>query len=447
MFNTRYLIRFSAAFLAKFKSLFLAGALVGILIFIVVSFARPLLVVFDRGETIGIVGRFSADDLPLSIQNQISLGLTKLDERDNVLPGLAASWEVANAGRVWIFKLGDYEWQDGTKVRAKDINYKFSDANSEIIDDKTIKFSLQDPFAPFPSVVTKPAFKKGLLGAGEWRVVKFNTSKTSRFPGFIKLVNTNTQKVKTYKFYLTEEDGRAAFKLGEVDRLEEIVNPKDLKNWKRASTEENVREDLYVGVFINNQDTLLSDKSLRQALAYAINKDEFGGERAISPISPRSWAFNPQVKQYNYNIARAKELLNNLTKEQRNNLSVKLITTSNLLTIADKIKKDWEPIGVKTDIQVSNNPTENFQSLLAIQPIPPDPDQYIFWHSTQVSTNFINYRNSKESQRIDKLLEDGRRVLDQEERKKIYLDFQRFLVEDSPVIFLYHPVTYTITRR
>jgi peptide/nickel transport system substrate-binding protein len=124
-----------------------------------------------------------------------------------------------------------------------------------------------------------------------------------------------------------------------------------------------------------------------------------------------------------------------------------LFTTPALLPIAEKIKGDWAAIGVNTNIQVSNTPPQNFQTLLAIQAIPSDPDQYSFWHSTQSASNITNYHNSKESQRIDKLLEDGRRTLDQDERKKIYLDFQRFLVEDCPVIFLYHPVTYTIEKQ
>ena len=52
--------------------------------------------------------------------------------------------------------------------------------------------------------------------------------------------------------------------------------------------------------------------------------------------------------------------------------------------------------------------------------IPKDPDQYSLWHSTQTSTNISHLKNA----RIDKLLEDGRTELDQEIRKKIYLDFR-----------------------
>ncbi|MCS7092795.1 MAG: peptide-binding protein, partial [Patescibacteria group bacterium] len=78
----------------------------------------------------------------------------------------------------------------------------------------------------------------------------------------------------------------------------------------------------------------------------------------------------------------------------------------------------------------------------AIYDIPLDPDQYSLWHSMQTESNISKYANP----RIDKLLEDGRVTIDIQERKKIYLDFQRFLLEDAPCVFLYHPEYYSIVR-
>ena len=447
MRKIRYWIRFLHAFLTKFKFIFLGGIIVGVLFFTVVPKITGLFLPFTRGDSVGYVGRYSPDELPLSILVEVSSGLTRLTDKNEIAPALAESWETLEEGKVWIFRLGDYKWQDGTGVVAKDINYSFSDVTSEIIDEKTVKFVLKDPFSPFPSVMIKPVFKKGFLGTGVWKVSKITLASGGRFVESLKLINTQTLQVKTYRFYPTEETARTAFKLGEVGQLRDIVETREIKDWKTVDMTEHSRSDLYVAVFINNQDLDLTDKSLRQALAYAIDKDAFGKKRAIGPISPNSWAFNPQVKQYSYNPARARELLKSLPKEQKEKLTIKLVTTPTLLSIADKIKADWEAVGIKTQVQVSNSPPGDFQTMLAIQEIPPDPDQYSFWHSTQSSSNITNYRNSKESQRIDKLLEEGRTTLDQESRKQIYIDFQRFLVEDSPIIFLYHPTTYTVVKK
>ena len=453
MKSIKFWISFLSAFWKKFKGLVFLSSILGIIAFLLVPRVEPLLTNFSDGERIGIVGRYGIDEIPSGIQNQISLGLTSLDESDNTVSGLASSWEVQDSGKVWIFKLGNHKWQDGTKVVAKDINYKFSDASSEVVDEQTIKFVLKDPFSPFPTVVSRPIFKRGLLGAGDWKVEKFTFFSNSHYLNSLKLKKIKSQEIQTYKFYLTENDARTALKLGEVDKLIDIVDPKDFSAWKNIKVEPGVRLDRYVGIFINTEDPILSDKSVRQALAYAIDKSAFSEERAVSPVSPKSWAYNPQVKQYNYNPDRAKELLSSIPKEQRANLTIKLVTTPTLLNMADKIKNYWDAIGIKTQIQVSNTPPSDFQTLLAIQTIPTDPDQYVFWHSTQLNTNITHYgkgvadQKPKESQRIDKLLEDGRRTLDQEERKVIYQDFQRFLVEDSPVIILFHPTTYVIGKK
>ena len=132
-----------------------------------------------------------------------------------------------------------------------------------------------------------------------------------------------------------------------------------------------------------------------------------------------------------------------MADELKENLTVNIITTPALLSVAESIARDWAEVGVKGNVQVSSGVPAEYQALLAIFDIPEDPDQYSIWHSTQTSTNITHYQ----SPRIDKLLEDGRVELNIEERKKIYLDFQRFLVEDSPAAFLYHPTTYTVKRK
>ncbi|MBI2590987.1 MAG: ABC transporter substrate-binding protein [Candidatus Blackburnbacteria bacterium] len=426
----------------------MGSVILGAFIFLFSSKFTRFTSFFQTGNTVGIVDKFNLDNLPLVIQQEISVGLTRLDANNQPIPGIATSWENQESGRVWIFHLGNYKWQDGTEIQARDINYQFKDAKKELIDSKTIKFTLnKDPYIPFPTAVTKPIFKKGLVGAGDWKVTNLTTF-TGQFSRSLTLVNKKRDEKKTYRFYDTEEIALTAYKLGQVRSLVGIIDPKDLITWNNAKIDIKTNEDRYVGIFLNMQDKVTSDKNIRQALAYAINKDEFPEKRALSVISPKSWVFNPQVKDYKYNPDRAKELLKNVPVEIKKGININLVTLPSLLPVADKIKKSWEDIGLHTNIQVVNAPPEEFQALLWIQSIPSDPDQYSFWHSTQTGTNMTKYgAPAKESPRIDKLLEDGRRTLDPEARKSIYYDFQRFLLEDLPVIPLFYPVTYTITRK
>ena len=439
MLSLRYILRLVRAFVGRFRSVIFLSIAAGVVLFFIVRILAPLIIP-GKAETIGIVGKYHLETLPSEILSMIGGGLTKLDANGIVLPNLAESWETTDKGQTWIFHLKqDSVWQDGKKVTSETIVYNFSDAQIERPDENTIIFKLQSSFAPFPSVVAQPTFKKGLLGTGEWRVVK--ASVAGSFVQRLTLENKNGERT-ILKFYPTEERAKLAYKLGSVQILKDIYTKTPFDSWKIVKVEENLKRDRVVAVFFNVQDKLAGEKTFRQALAYAIDKESLPGERAYGPLSEDSWAYNPQVKPYLYDQARAREFLEEVPDELKEDLSVKLVTTPVLLETADSIVKDWEAVGVKTELQVSSGIPTEYQAFLAIYDIPKDPDQYAIWHSTQINSNISKYQNP----RIDKLLEDGRGELAQTERRNIYLDFQRFLVEDSPAIFLYHPVSYTIIR-
>ncbi|HEX6977471.1 MAG TPA: ABC transporter substrate-binding protein [Patescibacteria group bacterium] len=428
----------------RFKIILILGVVFGILVFIIFRFLAPLL--FDKTvEKIGETGRYSATNLPTSILELVGDGLTKIDSEGIPQPSLAKSWESTDNGKTWTFHLReDAHWQDKTKVTSADISYNFEDVQIKKPDNNTVVFTLASPFTPFPGVVSRPVFKKGLLGTGEWKVS--DLSVTGNYVQSLTLVDKDGNK-KIFKFYPTEDRVKLAYKLGEIDVIDELIDPSpfNTNSWKTSELEPLTDNQRYVGVFFNTLDDNLKDKNLRQALAYAINKEALGFKRAYGPLSPASWAYNPQVKPYDFDVARAKELINDskqLSDEQKKNLKIKLVTTLPLLPIAEKVANDWKAIGVATTVSVTQSVPSDFQAFLAMYDIPSDPDQYSTWHP-QGAENITHYTNT----RIGKLLEDGRMEIDQEKRKKIYLDFQRYLVEDAPVAFLYHPITYKLVRK
>lgn len=440
MQRLRYYFRLALAFVGRFKAILLVGVGLGFLIFFVISFITPS-IFRGTSQRIGVNGRYHTDTLPNFILATIGDGLTKLNESGTPEPDLATSWESPDKGKTWIFHLGDgVTWQDLKPVTSQTIVYQFSDVVTELPDEKTIIFKLQNPFAPFPAAVARPTFRKGLLGTGEFKVKKLSLA--GPFVQELTLVNLKKDK-KIFKFYPTLERTELAFKLGEVDKIINIFDPEPFRNWNTADIQKEVNTDQVVTLFFNTADPLLSEKSLRQALVYSIDKDSFAAQRAISPISPNSWAYNPQAKEYNYDLKRAEELMDELPQEAKSDLQIKLVSTPALLPTAEKIANQWDKLGIETTVLVSSIIPNEFQVFLTIFDIPKDPDQYAFWHSTQTATNISNYS----SPRIDKFLEDGRVQMDYNERRRTYLDFQRFLTEDLPAAFLFHPSYYTIARK
>ncbi len=441
MHNLRYWIRLTTAFIARFKLLLLIGIGIGLFGFVGLEYLIPQLEA--KTEQIGIVGEYTTYQLPASILNLIGSGLTKLDTSGQPVPSIAKSWEASDSGKIWIFHLNpNFKWQDGSKLVAADIDYNFGDATVTRPDKYTVIFKLSSPFAPFPTIVSRPIFKMGLLGVGDWKVSGLTLAGT--YVESLTITDKDNNR-KIFKFYPTEERAKLAFELGEVVKIQDMVDSKPFDAWSTTNIAKSVNKQRYVAIFFNTADDILSDKDMRQALSYAINKDALSQDRALGPISPDSWAYNPQMKPYDFNADRAKELItqSKINPDSRKNLKIKLTTVPDLLPIAESVAKDWKAVGVDTTLQVTSYLPDQYQAFLATYDIPADPDQYSTWHSTQVQTNISKYKNP----RIDKLLEDGRLETDQNKRERIYFDFQRFLIEDAPAAFLYYPPYYTITKK
>lgn len=433
-----YNVRLAVTFISRFKVVIALGTVLGIFIFFLLRFIIPVLSDY-KVETIGMTGRFQKDTLPNDILEMIGDGLTSIDMNGLPIPNLAASWETLDQGTTWTFHLKDIQWHDGKKLESGDINYSFQDVEINRPDDHTIVFKLQEKYSPLPVILSKPVFKKGLLGTGEWKVSKISV--VGQYIQKITLVKGREKII--YRFYPTEEQTKLAYKLGEIKKVQDLSSAKPFDTWINSKVEENINTSQVIVIFLNLSESLISEKAFRQALNYAIDKDNYGLTRAISPIQPDSFYYNSQVKRYNYDLDKAKGIISDLPKELKDNLSIKLVSTPGLLGIAEKIVNDWSKIGVNTDLQVTSVVPQDYQAFITTFNIPDDPDQYSLWHSAVTETNITKYKNP----RIDKLLEDGRLELNQEERKKIYFDFQKFLLEDSPAVFLFHPVWYNIIRK
>lgn len=393
-------------------------------------------------ETIrlGRVGKYTLETFPNDIQSKLSRGLVTITTDGKINPELAKSWEIRDDGKTYSFVLDDtIKWHDGSPLTPQDITYNFKDVEVEL-GEGTVTYHLKEPFAPFFSAVSNPIIKKNKLGTGEYRLT--STQISSGVLQSLTLESENQRLI--YKFYPTETSSLTAYKLGEIDKIERLSFISDeIRQDPTSIIEEDTNTDNQQSVlFFNNNDVILSGKPVRQALAYAIKDKTFGKNRSISPIDKSSWAYNSLVKTYDYDKERANTLLKQDIQDP-SSLKLELKTMLQYLDVAEDIAQSWrDTLGIQVDVKVVSNITSDYQIILSDFTPPIDPDQYSIWHSTQ-PTNFTHFSNLK----IDKLLEDGRRTSDQKLRKDIYSDFQRFLLEDSPAVFLFKSNSFTLSRK
>lgn len=433
--NQIYLVKF-----LKGKRILLVGLIVSVLIITVWQLWPKYYLGNALSE--GLIGVYSQSTLPITVTHLLSEPLVKLDAVGKPQANLVSGWQVNSNATVYSFKLkGDLYWNDGSKVKSSDIKFNLPDVEVSYPDDKTLEFKLADSFSPFPTLLTTPIFKhNSLVGLGKYRIVHQEQSKSL----VIKLVLTPIKKYQelppvVVRFYPDEKTAMVAFDLGEVDSVVGVSGTD-------ASVQPSAKISLIpsftklVAIFYNTKDPILSDKNIRKALGAAAPKLE-GVERAKTPIPASSWAFNSDLKDNLGDKDVAKSYLQKV--QSGKDSTIALTTIPALADQGEKIIQAWKEIGINAVLRIESGIPQNFQALLAAEPIPLDPDQYALWHSTQGKTNISKYS----SPRVDKDLEDGRKTGDMETRKEKYLDFQKVLQDDSPATFLYFPKTKVIFRR
>lgn len=396
-----------------------------------------------KDKRIGIIGRYNENNLPITIQRKLSLGLTSLLSSGEATSAIALKWDVDQNEKIYTFYLqSNIFWHDGKKFTSKDINYKIKDATLTSVDDHTLKITLsgKDGYSPLPTILSSPLVRSNLIGLGVYKL-----SKIQYVGDYISEISLKSQANElpnlTYRFYPSLEDAILAYKLAEIDILQNISDVFDLSTWKNTKITETTLYDNFMGVFFSLKDPLFKEKEVRQALTYAIPPME-KFTKAYTPISPLSWAYSSKVRLYKYDPETAAKILAK-TPIASASSEITITTFPSFVQLSQSIVDAWNKVGIHAKVKVVNSLPADYQILLLAQSIPPDPDQYQYWQSTQTIANLTHYNNQK----IDKLLEDGRRTLEKDKRIKIYADFQRYLVDDAPVIFLYYPKVYTVERK
>jgi len=229
----------------------------------------------------------------------------------------------------------------------------------------------------------------------------------------------------------------------------------------------------YTYLAYNLKSPFFSDVRVRRALAQAIDKEEIVkgvlhglGVSAIGPYKPGTWPCNTALAPYPYDPARARALLAEagwadhdgdgvLDKDGRPFAFTILTNQGNSQRVktATIVQSRLAALGIKVEIRTVEWAAflkefvdkGRFDALILGWSIPQDPDIYDIWHSSKATPgglNFVGYTNP----RLDELLEQGRRTLDQARRKVFYDRIQEILHQDQPYCFLYVPMALPIVQ-
>ncbi|MDQ6950071.1 MAG: peptide-binding protein [Mariprofundales bacterium] len=231
----------------------------------------------------------------------------------------------------------------------------------------------------------------------------------------------------------------------------------------------------YTYLGFNLKRPLFADRRVRQAIAYAIDRQELVtgvmmglGKVIATPYKPGTYWVNTKLKPRPYDPAKARALLAAAGWRDTNGdgmlekgglpLTFTILTNNGNKQRADCatiIQQRLKAVGIVVKVQLVEWSAfiENFinkrqfDAVILGWSLSPEPDQYSIWHSSQTGArqfNFLSYANAK----VDAALVAATRTFDRAERKKLYDQVQREIYHDVPVVFLYAPEsTPALSRR
>jgi peptide/nickel transport system substrate-binding protein len=415
-------------------------------------------------------------------------------DASSFIPQLAEEWEYVVEENAYIFKLrNDVTWHDGTSFTADDVVFTFEytkehpfqwvDSSivklAEAIDEYTVKLYLSKPYAPFFQDVagTQPIMPRhiwegieepenftapeAVIGTGPYTLVDYSKEHGTYLYKAHNDYYLGRPIVDEIKFVkISEEMIPAALKEGSINAggiPAEVVE--DIK--AAGLTIITDRPAWNAKMSINHHKEPLSFKQFRQALAYAIDRESLvqitqrGNAIVGSPgmMPPTSDWYNPDTPQYEYDPAKAKQLLEGLgyqmeggyfTKDGKE-LSLELIAAADFKEVGQFIKQQLEEVGIKIDFRTMEG------KMVDAKVGAWDFDLSIYGHGALYEPSILKKWVMEEDPKgarytsneiLNQLLEAQLTEMDTEKRKEQVFQIQEVYAEDLPALTLYYPKSY-----
>lgn len=467
-------------------------------------------VVSSIGDASNLISMLATDAASHEVASNIYNGLVKYDKDFDIVPDLAESWEIKDEGKTVIFHLKkNVLWHDGRPFTARDVMFtyrliidpktptayaeKYKEVKSaRIVDDYTFEVRYDSPFPPgliswgglemLPEHLLKgkdiasTPLSRAPVGTGPYRFKSWKTGDRIVLEAFDKYFDGRPYISGVVYRVITDQSTQfMELKAGNIDMMDltplQYIRQTETKEFSSNYTKYKYLADLYTYLGFNQRRPPFNDKKVRQAISYAIDKNEIIkgvlmglGMEATGPYKPGTLWYDADVKKYPYDPAKAKELLkeagyadangDGILEKNGKPFEITIITNQgNSLRekAAQIIQQRLGAVGIKVNIRIIEWTSfikefvdkYDFDAIILGFNILQDPDCYAVWHSSQAvpgSLNLASFRNAE----VDRLIDEGRHTFDTKKRKACYDRIQEILAEEQPFVFLYVPYSLPI---
>jgi peptide/nickel transport system substrate-binding protein len=432
--------------------------------------------------------RIGIDAQSERIDNLIFDDLLSRGDNLDVAPGLAERWEIPDP-LTYIFHLHHpVAFHDGRPLTSRDVKWTFDSLLSAKIrsvktsayrfvdhidtpDDFTVVFHMKEPDAallwnisdgaagivPFGSgneVASHP------IGSGPFKFVSAETDKEV-------IIERNDEywgdkaKLNRVRFAVVPDATTRALELrkGSADATINALGPDTVLQLQRDPSLAVDRAPGTVLAYLafNLRDPILKDVRVRRAIAYALDRRPmieylWRGEAQVarSVLPPQSWAYNGNVPTYDHDPREAEKLLDAAgypaVNGVRFHITMKTSTDESTRLMVAVMQQQLRKVGIALDIRTFEfatffaDVTHGAFQLYSLRWVGGNEDPDIFeyaFHSAKFPPNGAN-RGYYSTPRVDALIDQARREVDQNQRKSTYAELQLILANELPYIDLWY---------
>lgn len=442
--------------------------------------------------------RIGTDEGSQRVHQLVYSHLLTVDDKLKVVPGLdALAARLDNPDPLtYIVRLrSGVKFHDGHELTSKDVVYTFSsflDPNFlsakkaayqmlesvDALDPYTVQFKLKQPFGSFPSQLVLHVVPDGAgdslrtfpIGTGPYRFVRYVPDEQVELTAYEGYWDGLPQNAGVVLRIIPDETMRGLeLRKGTADLTVNDVSPDIAYQLQKSNLKVAQGQGVdynYIG--LNLRDPLLKDKRVRQAIAYAVDREAIVkylrrdlAQPAVGVLSPMAWAFEPAVPQFPHDVERAKQLLEEAGYPDpdgdgplpRLRLSLKTSTDEFFRLQATVIQQDLRLAGIDVDIRSYEFATfyadvlsGNVQMYTLQWVGVTDPDMLRrLYHSKQVPPVGFN-RNYYSNPQVDRLIDLASTAGTDEDRRKYYSEVQKIVADDVPAVSLWYKTNIAVTR-
>jgi len=459
-------------------------------------------------EPPGIMTGINTQSSALLPTTKIFESLLKYDFNLNPKPNLAESWEISPDGLKYTFKLRrNVRWHDGKPFTADDVVFTYADYSIEVhprarqvfertrvskIDDYTVEFALKEPFAPLIRsfdlccLIVPAHLYKGTdfrnnpnnlkpVGTGpfkfkEWKrgeyihLVRNDNYWRDGLPyldeiyyRFVPDAASRALALETGQMQLATQNDLELFDVNRLAKLGHL--DMTTKGWEWGSP--------IVWIEMNLRKKPFNDKRFRQALMYALDRKYFrdvifqgSANLATGPVHSGSPFYEPNVTPYVQDTAKAEALLDEMGLKRGADGKR---TTIKLLGLpygevwnraAEYTRQALRKVGIEVILEPSDaagwaERTRNWDFEMTMYFLTTLGDPALGVSRTFLSdnqkqgvlfTNHAGYANPE----VDALFNKAAISTSDDERKKLYSQVQKILVDDAAVLWLVELIWPTV---